>query len=206
MPIYFTSEGIAFANSPGARPSVYVRYDSLTRALSLVELPDQVVLGDLDGPYPNDPNNPNSDLAALIRATVTDLAVLRESAVANQTVDSKLQILNNENDSLVTAGGIEAQFIRVLSDKSRKTDFKKLPKMKNVLEQFSPWLYRYKCKSTTHAGIFAQDLLKDQITQNFVSKSEEGNLTVDFVSYLFCLVAGLKEEVKTLQEEIKSLK
>lgn len=203
MPLYFTTEGIAFAAGADKRPSVFVRYDASTKALSLEELPASVVLGDLDGPWPF---NPNEDLEGVVRNLVSDLAVLKEPTVESQSIDSRIQILNNEPNSLVTAGGIEAQFVRVLSDKRKKTDITKLPNMSSVLQQFSPCLYRYTMNKSTHAGIFAQDLLKDNITKHFVSQTCEGNLTVDFVSYLFCLVAGLKDEVVLLNQQIKELK
>lgn len=197
MPLYFTSQGVAFGQN--AIPSVFVHYDYAERALLLNDSTDQAVLGDLD--------ETGADMTR-VRAMISDLAVLKEPFVTTQTIDSKVEILSSETDSFVTAGGIQAQFVRIQSDQNLKTDIAPLDQedTKHILNDYCPFLYRYINGSSLHAGVLAQDLLRNGKTAPFVTKNNDGALTVDFCSYMFCLIQGLRTEVRDLRSELNSLK
>ena len=196
MPIYFTSQGIAFSEN-GEQPSVFVRYDNIERALTLVDNSNQVLLGDLDSP----------ELETIVRNTLGNFAVLTQPVEPVQAIESKIRITNAETDSFVTEGGIEAQYIRITSDKDLKTNLKELPSFesKQVLNDFRPYLYQYRDGANFHAGVLAQDLQKHELTKLFVSQGIKGNLTVDFVSHLYCLVHALTEEVFELKNKVRNL-
>ena len=207
MPIYFTSQGIAFSEN-GSEPTVFVRYDSLNRSLSLVDNTSSILLGDLDSP----------ELETIVRNTLGNFAVLTQPVAPVQSIESKIQITNTETDSFVTAGGIEAAYVRVVSDKNAKTDITGLDAQRSVqaLRDFSPVLFRYhrekhekhekQGKQAVHAGVIAQDLQENELTKNFVSSDQGGRLSVDFISHLYSLISGLRAEVWFLQEEIKKMK
>lgn len=198
MPLYFTTTGFAFSN-PGSAPDVFVQYDSSTQALTLSNATTDILLGDLDSP----------ELTTIVRKTVGDFAVLTQPLEVDSTQDinSKIRVLNTDFDAIVTTGGIQAQTVRTLSDARQKENISALPSMRKVLENFCPKTFQYKSGGEeVYAGILAQDLQNLKETEPFVVKNSSDVLTVDYTSYLICLIYGLREELYTLKKKIQEEK